>query len=137
MSKSDPDPNGAIYFSDTNDQILKKIKRSVTDSGTEITYDDQKPGVKNLINIQAAILNQSPQDIVNRYAGKQYGHLKVETAEIVVQELGPIRDKMQDLVAQKDYLDMILKRGADRARQRAQKTLAQVYERLGLVKGRY
>jgi len=136
MSKSDPDPNSAVYLTDTPDQIIKKMKRAVTDSGTEITYEQTKPGIKNLLDIQAAILSETPQTLVHRYLGKQYGQLKLETAELVAQTIEPIRVKTQELVAQKDYLDMILKRGAEQARERAQKTLAQVYERIGFVKGR-
>jgi tryptophanyl-tRNA synthetase len=137
MSKSDPDPNGAVYLSDTDDQIRKKFKRAVTDSGTEITYDENKPGIKNLIDIQAAILDKTPIDIVSSYSGKQYGHLKADTAEIAATAIGPIRDKTNELLSNKSYLDKILVQGADRARVRARKTLALVYERVGFIKGRY
>lgn len=137
MSKSDPDLNGAVFLTDSNDQIQKKIKRAMTDSGSEITYEDGKPGLRNLIDIQAAILGETPQVVVSRYLGKQYGHLKVETAEIVSQAIGPIRDRTQELLAQKEYLDMLLRQGAERARVRARKTLETVYERVGFLKGRY
>ncbi len=133
MSKSDPDPNAAVYLNDSDDQIRKKIKRAVTDSGTEITYDEQKPGVRNLLNIQAAITGKSPQELVEAYAGKQYGHLKVETAELAVQTIQPIRDKTEALLKDRDYLDMVLKSGAEKARQRASKTLRLVYDRIGFV----
>jgi tryptophanyl-tRNA synthetase len=137
MSKSDPDPNSAIYLSDTNDQILKKLKRAVTDSGTEITYEDTKPGVKNLLNIQAAITGKKPDELVASYAGKQYGHLKIDTAEIVTQSVGPLRDRVKELMADRGYLEALLQRGADKARARAQITLAKVYDRLGFLPGRY
>ena len=64
MSKSDPDPNASVFLSDTNDVILKKIKRAVTDSGSEITDDDSKPGVKNLLSIQSAITGKSIAELV-------------------------------------------------------------------------
>lgn len=137
MSKSDPDPNSAIYLNDTDDQIVKKFKRAVTDSGTEVTYEDTKPGVKNLITIQAAITGKTPDQIVASYAGKMYGHLKVETAEIVRQEIAPVRQKIDEMLQDLSYLDGILRQGAERARERAQKTLTQVYERLGFIPGRY
>lgn len=137
MSKSDPDPLSAIYLTDSNDQIVKKFKKAVTDSGTEITYEENKPGVRNLIHIQAAILQKSPADIVAGYAGKQYGHLKLETADIVASAVGPIRDKTEKLMADQAYLDTLLRRGAIRARERAQKTLKTVHERLGFIPGRY
>lgn len=133
MSKSDPDPNSAVYLNDTDDQIRKKIKRAVTDSGTEIAYADDKPGVKNLLNIQAAITGKAIPEIVASYQGKQYGHLKVETAEIVVEAVAPIRTRTEQLMADRSYLDQILARGAERARARAQKTLQTVYERVGFI----
>jgi tryptophanyl-tRNA synthetase len=93
MSKSDSDPNATIFMEDSDDVITKKIKRAVTDSGTTIEYSDEKPGVRNLLTIQAAITGKKPEDIVAAYAGKQYGHLKVETAEIVVECVRPIRER--------------------------------------------
>lgn len=137
MSKSDPDPNGAVYLTDSDDQIRKKLKKAVTDSGTEIVYDETKPGIRNLIQIQAAILGKTPEAIVASYVGKQYGHLKVETAEVVATAVGPIRDQAEKLMADKAYLDTLLKKGADKARARAQKTLAEVYKRVGFLPGRY
>ena len=132
MSKSDPDPNSAIYLSDTNDQIVKKVKRAVTDSGSEITFGDDKPGVSNLLTMQSAITGKPIAEIVASYAGRQYGHLKVDTANIVAAAVGPIRDKAEELMKDRAYLDAILTRGAERAKAHAQKTLARVYDRLGL-----
>jgi tryptophanyl-tRNA synthetase len=136
MSKSDPDPNSAVYLNDTDDQIRKKVKRAVTDSGTEITFEDSKPGIKNLLSIQAAITGKKIDELIASYAGKQYGHLKVDTAELVVQAISPIRSKADQLMNDRGHLDSILKRGADRARERAHKTLTKVYERIGFVQGR-
>lgn len=132
MSKSDPDPNASIYLNDTDDQIIKKLKRAVTDSGSEIAYDDSKPGVKNLIEIQAAITGHTPAEIVSSYAGKMYGHLKVETGELLVKTIAPIRSRADELMKEKTYLDQILKKGAEKARLKAQTTLKRVYEALGL-----
>src|SRR5262249_14218236 len=98
MSKSDSDLNATIFLNDTNETIRKKLKRAVTDSGTEITLDDAKPGIKNLIMIQAAITGKKPEDIVASYTGKMYGHLKVETGDIVASAVGPIRDKVQEIL---------------------------------------
>jgi tryptophanyl-tRNA synthetase len=137
MSKSDPDPNSAIYLTDTDDQIRKKIKRAVTDTGTEVTYEAQKPGVCNLIDIQAAISGKSRNAIVENYVGKQYGHLKMETAEIVVEAVRPIRDQTQQLMENKSYLDALLSKGASKASEKAAQTLARVYDKLGFIHGRY
>lgn len=133
MSKSDPDPHSSIYLNDSNEQILKKVKRAVTDSGTQISYEDTKPGVKNLLNIQAAITGKKVEDLVASYEGKQYGHLKVETAEIVAQAVGPLREQVNQLMSDRGYLEKILKEGAQKAQDRAQQTLNRVYDQMGFI----
>lgn len=133
MSKSDPDANATVFLSDSDDTIRKKIKRAVTDSGSEIAFSDDKPGVKNLITIQQAITGRSAEEIVASYAGKQYGHLKVETAEIVVECIKPIRDRFQELLKDKSHLESIMRKGAERAGPRAEETLRRTKEAIGLV----
>ena len=133
MSKSDPDPNASVFLSDSDDVIRKKIKRAVTDSGSEITDDDSKPGVKNLLSIQSAITGTSIAELVRQYAGKQYGHLKVDTAEIVVQAVSPLRAEAERLYAERTHLEKILARGAEKAREMAGRTLKRAYERIGLL----
>ena len=133
MSKSASSEAGVVFLSDTAKEIEKKLKRAVTDSGSEVSYDPQeKPGVSNLIDIQSAILKQSREDIVAAYQGKMYGHLKVETAAIINEELEPIRQKTAEYLADRGELLKILEQGADRARQKARVTLERVYERVGL-----
>jgi tryptophanyl-tRNA synthetase len=133
MSKSDEDVNSAIYLSDTRDQILKKFKRAVTDSGSEITFEDSKPGLKNLLTIQSALTGKAASELVASYVGKQYGHLKIETAEIVAQTVDPIRDQALELMKDRTHLNQVLAQGAEKARARAQKTLDEVYERIGFI----
>lgn len=134
MSKSDPDPNGAIYLTDSNDQILKKFKRAVTDSLNQIAYQpSEQPGVANLLSIQAAILGHTPEERVAAYTGKQYGHLKLETADSVISVVGPIRDEADRLMRDRNYLDQILEEGAEKARSIASATLARVYDRVGFI----
>lgn len=136
MSKSDPDPNATVFLSDTDDEIRKKIKRAVTDSGAEITFapqDEAKAGVTNLLTIQSAIMGKDPRDVAASYAGKMYGHLKVETAEIVVEGLKPLREKFQRLLQDKGELDRIFAKGAHAATERATATLAKVKEAMGFV----
>jgi tryptophanyl-tRNA synthetase len=137
MSKSDPDVNATLFLDETDDQIRKKLKRAITDSGSEITDENSKPGVQNLLNIQSALTGKPVAELVQSYAGKMYGHLKVDTAELVVEKIGPIRNRTNELMQDKTHLDALLKRGAERARQRAQKTLSRVYDRLGFLPGRY
>lgn len=133
MSKSDPDPMSAVYLSDSDDQILKKCKRAVTDSGSEITYEESKPGIRNLIHIQAALSGRSPQEIVEFYAGKQYGHLKIDTAQWIISAVAPIRTRVEELMRDRSYLDALIHRGSEKARERAQITLKKVYERVGFI----
>ncbi|MGK3968603.1 tryptophan--tRNA ligase [Sorangium sp. So ce118] len=136
MSKSDADPNATVFLDESDDAIRKKIKRAVTDSGSEIVFAperEEKAGVTNLISIQAAITGKDPGAIVESYAGKQYGHLKVETAEIVVEFLRPVREKYQALLQDKGELDRILARGAERAAARAEPTLRRMYEAMGFL----
>lgn len=136
MSKSDPDPQSAVYLNDTDDVMRKKLKRAVTDSGSEITLSDEKPGVRNLLEIQAALTGKSPQELVAAYAGKQYGHLKVDTGEAVVAALGPLRAETDRILSDRAELDRILARNAERARERARKTLVRVYDAIGFAPGR-
>jgi len=84
MSKSDPDPKATVFVTDTDKQITTKLKSAVTDSGTEITDDPDKPGIRNLLQIQAALTGKPVAELVQAYAGKMYGHLKVDTADLVV-----------------------------------------------------
>jgi tryptophanyl-tRNA synthetase len=134
MSKSDVDTNATVYLDDSDDMIRKKLKKAVTDSGSEITFDEVgKPGVSNLLTIQAALTGRTLEEIVASYAGKQYGHLKLETAEIIVQAVAPIREKMKHFMTDKVELDRILRRGAEHARERADRTLKRVYERVGFL----
>lgn len=137
MSKSDADAAATIFLLDDNDTILKKFKKAVTDSGTEIRYAEDAPGIKNLLDIQASVRGLHPDALVPTYVGKQYGHLKIETAHAVIATLEPLREKVLDLMKNRDYLDQILSRGAKKAQIRAQKTLTRVYDRLGFVKGRF
>jgi tryptophanyl-tRNA synthetase len=133
MSKSASSEAGVVFLSDTAKEIEKKLKRAVTDSGSDVSYEPQeKPGVSNLIDIQSAILKQSREDIVAAYEGKMYGHLKVETAAIINEELEPIRQKTAEYLADRGELLNILEQGAERARQKARVTLERVYDRVGL-----
>ena len=132
MSKSAVNPAGCIFFSDTEKQIEKKFKRAMTDSDTVIAYDVKtKPGVSNLLGIQSAITGKSIEELVSSYEGKMYGHLKVETAAIVNTELSPIKAKIDELMSDRTELEKILEKGAEKARDKASKTIKRVYERIG------
>jgi tryptophanyl-tRNA synthetase len=133
MSKSDLDPHASVFLTDSDAEITKKFKRAVTDSGSEIYWSEEKPGIQNLLSIQSTLTGKSIDTLVSDYAGKQYGHLKVDTAELAVELIKPIRNKADDLMKNQDYLLSVLKTGADKARPRAQKTLKAVYEAVGFI----
>lgn len=133
MGKSDSSEKGAVFLDDTSKQIEKKFKKAVTDSGSEITYEDEKPGIKNLLNIQSAITGKSIESLVESYKGKMYGHLKVETAHIVNDELSPIRDEANRLLDDEKHLLQLLSKGADKARIVAKNTLNRLHDRIGFI----
>lgn len=133
MSKSDDNPKSSVFLDDADKDIVKKIKSAVTDSGSFVAETDLSPGLVNLIAIQAAIRKMSFADVHKNYVGKQYGALKTETADIVLVALKPLRERTEELLKDRAALDRILKRGAENARERARKTLAEVYASLGFL----
>jgi tryptophanyl-tRNA synthetase len=136
MSKSAQNEKGVVFMNDTAKDIEKKFKGAVTDSGSEIIYSSEKPGIKNLIDIQIAITGKTAQEIKDFYRDKMYGHLKVDTAKLVIEEAMPIQEKATKLLNDNDTLMDILHDGADRARTHAKVTLERVYDTLGFVPGR-
>jgi tryptophanyl-tRNA synthetase len=133
MSKSDSDPKATVFLTDDDKTIVKKLKSAVTDSGTEITYADEKPGIKNLIQIQCALSGETVEQVLARYAGKMYGHLKSETADLIIATVGPIRDEAERLLSDLGELDRVLERGAAKARERAAPTLQAVRDAIGFA----
>lgn len=133
MSKSDENPDNYIAVLDPPDVIRRKIKRAVTDSGTEIRYDESRPGIANLLTIHAALTGKPMPEVEAHFAGKGYGDLKGELCEVVVATLEPVQKEYQRIMADKGYLEQVLARGAERARGRARKTLSKVYRKVGLV----
>ncbi len=133
MSKSDVDPQATLFLDDSDKEIEKKVKRAVTDSGSEIADADDKPGIRNLLTIQSVLTGKPIPELVAAYTGKQYGHLKVDTAEICIQTIRPIREETNRLMADSGYLDQVLKRGAEKARERAALTLDRVKSKIGFI----
>ncbi|MCD5347834.1 tryptophan--tRNA ligase [Agromyces sp. H3Y2-19a] len=135
MSKSAASEAGLVKLMDDPAVTAKKFKSAVTDAEREIRYDPQaKPGISNLLDIYAAISGESIAAIENRYAGRGYGDLKKDLAEIVVDRLTPIRARTLELLEDPAELDRLLAIGADRAAERAQKVLREVYDRVGFVR---
>jgi tryptophanyl-tRNA synthetase len=130
MSKSDENVNGSIFLLDDADTITKKIKRAVTDSGTDITFDDERPAIKNLLTIYQLLTGKSNDECERHFEGKGYGHFKTELAETVVEFLRPFQERVQQY--DDAALDAILKPGAEKARSIARETLADVYRKMGI-----
>lgn len=133
MSKSDSNENSYIILMDDADTIRRKLKRAVTDSEGVVRYSDEQPGVKNLINIYSKITNKSTDDIVALYEGKGYAQFKDDVAEIIIEELKPIQEKIDYLLKNKDYLEKIYIHGAEKAEAVARKTLRKVYKKVGFI----
>ena len=114
--------------------ILKKFKRAVTDSETEIKYDEKREGIHNLINIYCAYTDETPSNVEKMYVGKMYSDFKVDLAEIVIEALKPIQAEYNKIYNDKGYMDQLLKESAQKASHQASKTLDKVYRKVGLLK---
>ena len=133
MSKSDTNENGYILLLDPLDRAANKIKRAVTDSGSEVKRGEGKAGIENLMSIYGACTGKSFDEIETEFEGKGYGDFKKAVAEAVVETLRPIQEKYADLMKNKDYLKQVYKSGAERAARVANKTLAKVYRKVGFI----
>ncbi len=132
MSTTGASEQGTVYVLDEPGAIEKKLKSAVTDSGSEVRRDPQKPGVSNLIEILAAVRGVDPAAIEAELAQARYGELKAAVAAAVVDYLAPVRERYEQLRADEGALESILQDGAERARAIAAATLADVRERMGV-----
>ena len=132
MSKSSPNPNSYIALGDTPDVIRRKIKRAVTDSGSEIVVDPQKPALTNLISMYAILTEQTPEQVQEQFVGKGYGSFKTELGDVVVAAIEPIQQRLAQLEASPETIEGILQTGAVKARSYASVTMAKVRDRVGL-----
>ncbi len=133
MSKSDTNPNAYVLLMDKPEDIMRKFKRAVTDSEAKVEYREGKAGVNNLITIYSVATGKSVSEIENEFVGKGYGDFKVAVGEAVVEMLRPIREKTEDVLKNKDYLEEIYKKNAIRASQLAERTLEKVSKKVGFV----
>lgn len=133
MDKSDENENAYISMLDDDAVILRKFKRAVTDSDTEIKISKDKPGVSNLLAIYAGFNGITPAAAQAQFDGCGYGDLKVRTAESVIEGLRPIKAEYGRLLKDMAYLDKVLKDGAESASALAKKTLAKVYKKIGFI----
>jgi len=132
MSKSDEDQDGVIDLLDSPDEIQRKIKTAVTDSGSEIVFKEDKLGINNLLVIYSHLSGKSIKELEVKYQGKGYGVFKNDLAEVAVEFLKPIQDKYRQLREEKGYLNKILREGLERIKPISEKTLKEVYSKMGL-----
>ncbi len=132
MSKSAENPNGSVFLSDDKDTVIRKFKRAVTDSGSEIKFDpENKAGVSNLLSIYTAFTGKTVEQAERDFAGIGYGDFKLAVGEAVADKLAPIQKEQAKLLTDKTYLDNVLRSGAERAVKAANKTLSKVYKKIG------
>lgn len=134
MSKSDTNANNFVLVTEQPDSIMKKFKKAVTDSEAEVRFDpENKPGVSNLINVYASVKNIGTDEVENVFRGARYGDFKTAVGEAVVEVLTPIREKYENYMADRAFLDRVLKDGGERASAIASVTLKDVYRKVGFV----
>jgi len=134
MSKSASSPAGIVEMLEEPSVSAKKIRSAVTDSGSEVRFDmDEKPGVSNLLTIYSALTAEPVSALEEQYAGRGYGDLKKDLAEIVVDFVTPFRERTLELLDDQSHLTDVLAQGAERAGAVAQATLRDVYQRVGFV----
>ena len=131
MSKSDENPMGAIFLMDDADTILKKFKKAVTDSGSEINFDETRPAINNLLTIYQLMTGKSKPECEADFAGKGYGHFKTECAAAVIEFLKPFQERVKNY--SDEDLRKILQTGAKKARLIARETLQNAYAKMGIV----
>ena len=133
MSKSDPNQNAVVYILDSKDDIIRKFKKAVTDSDSVVRYGEDKPGVSNLMTIYKAFTGKSFEEIEREFAGRGYGDFKLAVGEACADGLAPVREEFSKLIADKAYLEEVMKAGADDARRYAMRTMSKVRRKIGFV----
>ena len=133
MSKSDPNPNAVVYILDSKDDVLRKFKRAVTDSDSVVRYGEDKPGVSNLMSIYRCFTGKTYEEIEREFSGKGYGDFKSAVGEVCADALAPVREEFARLMADKAYLEEVMRNGAAEATAAARRTLAKVKKKIGFV----
>lgn len=133
MSKSDENANATIRLLDDRDTIIRKFKRAVTDSDTVVRYAKEKPGISNLMDIYSCITGKTNDAIEKEFEGRGYGEFKLAVGEAVADELTPLQKRYEELMADKTYLDSMIKMNDEKAQYYATKTLRKVQKKVGLT----
>ncbi|HLL74299.1 MAG TPA: tryptophan--tRNA ligase [Pyrinomonadaceae bacterium] len=134
MSKSDENAAGSIFLLDDADAVRRKFKRAVTDSGTEIRFDESRPAINNLLTIYQVLTGKDAREVESHFEGKGYAQLKSDLADVTVEFLRPLQERARGY--SEEELDRILDAGRERAQRLARATLDEVKSRLGLVGAR-
>jgi tryptophanyl-tRNA synthetase len=133
MSKSAGSAYNYIALDDTPDEIRRKIRRAVTDSGTEVRPGPDKPALTNLLTIYSMLAGQPVEAIAERYTGRGYADFKSDLGEVVVEALAPIQARLRELEGDPGYTLAVLRDGAERAEAVAERTMSKVRERMGIL----
>jgi tryptophanyl-tRNA synthetase len=133
MSKSDENENAVVRILDDRDAVIRKFRRAVTDSGSEIRASVDKPGITNLITIYSCVTGRSQADIEREFDGRGYGEFKQAVGEACADLLAPVQARYRELLADKAYLESVMKNGAGEAAYYARKTLSKVRRKIGFV----
>ena len=133
MSKSDENVNATILILDDKDTIIRKFKRAVTDSDSQVRYADGKDGINNLMTIYSAVTGKTYEEIEKEFDGKGYGDFKLAVGEAVADNLQPVRDNFARFMQDKEYLKKCYTEGAQKALSISQKVVSKVYRKVGFV----
>ncbi len=133
MSKSDPNENAVVRILDEPDAIMRKFKRAVTDSDSRVARGEGKDGINNLISIYCAFTGKTAEETEREFDGKGYGGFKAAVGEVCVSALRPVQEEFARLMADKAYLESVMKQGAETAAYYARKTMSKVRRKLGFV----
>ena len=133
MSKSDPNQNAVVYILDSKDDMIRKFKRAVTDSGSEVRFAEDKPGVSNLMTIYRAFTGKTFEEIEREFEGRGYGDFKLAVGEACADGLAPVREEFNRLIADKAHLEEVMKAGAEEASYYARRTMSKVRRKIGFV----
>ena len=133
MSKSDENDKATLFLHNSDAEIRNKIKRAVTDSGSEVKMSDDKPGISNLMTLYHVATGKTYAEIEAEFEGKGYGDFKPAVADAVANYLKPLREKFTELRKDEKMLKAVLADGADKARRQAFKTVRKVYKKVGLI----
>lgn len=133
MSKSDENPNASVSILDDKDTIIRKFKRAVTDSETEVCYREGKDGINNLMSIYSAVTEKSFEEIEAEFKGKGYGDFKLAVGEATADMLAPMQAEFNRIIADKAYINDCMKSGAEKAYKASRRTLQKVYKKVGFV----